>query len=95
MAKKPSKALTVLAENLDRLIAARQAREPQFTQPMLAKLAKVDQKTVWRIVHKQNEPSIDKLEKIANVLQVETWHLLVPDLDPAKLPELAREEAAV
>jgi transcriptional regulator with XRE-family HTH domain len=93
MAKKPSKALTVLADNLGRLIAARQEKDPLFTQPVLAKLAKIDQKTVWRIVNKQNEPSIDKLEKIAGVLKVQTWHLLVPNLNPARLPELESERA--
>lgn len=87
MAKKPSKALTVLSQNLQRLLEARQT-----TQPELARRAKVDQKTVWRIVRMENEPSVDKLEKLAAVLQVETWQLLVPNLDPQHLPDLVREE---
>lgn len=90
MAKMPSKALRVLSENLERLIAA----HPELnTQPKLAKEAKIDQKTVYRIVTKQNEPSLDKLEKLAKALGVEPWQLLVPGLQPAALPVLAEVEA--
>lgn len=90
MAKKPSKALTVLAQNLGRLMDSRQK-----TQPAIAKQAKIDQKTIWRIVHMTNEPALDKLEKIAGVFDLEAWQLLIPNLDPERLPELAREEATV
>lgn len=86
MAKKPSKALQVLAENLDRLMQV----TPEFgTQPKVAAKAKIDQKTVWRITKKLNEPSTDKVERIAAVFGLEAWQLLVPDLQPSHPPELA------
>ena len=86
MAKAPSKALQVLAENLERLIAS----HPELnSQPKLAAKAKMDQKTVYRIITKQNEPSTDKLEKLAKALNLEPWQLLVPGLVPDDLPALA------
>lgn len=90
MAKMPSKALQVLSQNLERLIAA----HPELnTQPKLAARAKVDQKTVYRIVAKQNEPSIDKVEKLARALGLDgAWQLLVPNLKPAEIPTLAGVE---
>ncbi|AEG94426.1 helix-turn-helix domain-containing protein [Ramlibacter tataouinensis] len=91
MAKVPSKALQVLAANLERLIAEHKELN---SQPKLAAAAKIDQKTVYRIVTKQNEPSTDKLEKLAKALGVQTWQLLVPGLKPGALPELAVKETS-
>lgn len=86
MTKKPSRTLQVLAENLERLMAS----SLEFgTQPRLAAKAKIDQKTIWRIVHRQNEPSIDKVEKIAGVFGLQAWQLLVPDMEPTRPPEIA------
>lgn len=90
MAKKPSKTLQVLAENLDRLMLA----TPEFgTQPKVAAKAKINQKTVWRIANCLNEPSTDKVERIAAVFGLEAWQLLVPNLQPGRKPELADHEA--
>lgn len=88
MAKKPSRSLQVLAENLERLMGASLDLN---SQPRLAARTKIDQKTIWRILHRQNEPSIDKVEKIAAAFGFEPWQLLVPKLDPLNKPELAQE----
>lgn len=95
MGKPPSKALQVLAQNLTALIAANKKlnKEPS-TEPKLAAMAKVDQKTVYRITHAQNEPSIDKIEKLAKQFGLQAWQLLVPKLVPSAPPELAVKEKA-
>jgi transcriptional regulator with XRE-family HTH domain len=64
------------------------------TQGKIAAKAKVDQKTVSRILLLQNEPSLDKLEKIAGVFGYEAWQLLVPTFDPLHPPVLADEVTA-
>ena len=64
------------------------------SQKKVATKAKVDQKTVSRILLLQNEPSIDKLERIAAVFGFEAWQLLVPTFDPLSPPVLAEEVTA-
>lgn len=91
MGKPPSKVLQVLAENLKRCIADHKELN---TEPKLAARAKMDQKTVYRITHLQNEPSIDKVERLAKALGVEAWQLLVPALTLAEPPEIAVKEKA-
>ena len=92
MGKKPSRSLQVLAENLERLMGA----SLEFnTQPKVAEKAKIDQKTIWRIMKRQNEPSIDKVERIASVFGLEPWQLMVPQLDPMNKPALASREELV
>jgi plasmid maintenance system antidote protein VapI len=89
MAKKPSHALEILAANLQRMMAASAEYD---TQPKLARQAKMDQKTISRIVNKQNEPSIDKLEKLAKVFHLEPWQMLVPGLAANRKPQLVEQE---
>jgi transcriptional regulator with XRE-family HTH domain len=89
MAKMPSKALRTLSENLARLIAASGELD---SQAKVATKAKVDQKTVNRIANMLNEPSLDKVEKIAKAFGLEAWQLLVPGLAPGQTPELAQRE---
>lgn len=91
MAKRPSRALQVLARNLGRLMVASRVYD---TQGKVAAKAKVDQKTISRILLLQNEPSIDKLERIAAVFGCEAWQLLVPTFDPLNPPVLAEEVTA-
>lgn len=87
----PSRALQTVAANLKRCITEHKELN---TEPKLAAKAKVDQKTVYRITHLQNEPSIDKVEKLAKALGLETWQLLVPQLTLAEPPALAVKEKA-
>lgn len=88
MANKPSSALQVLSQNLDRLM---QGSKEYNAQAAVARKAKVDQKTISRIIHKTNEPSLDKLERIAAVFGLQPWQMLVPGLQPEVPPQLAEQ----
>ncbi|MES2187974.1 MAG: helix-turn-helix transcriptional regulator [Pseudomonadota bacterium] len=72
------------SENVRTLIA-----RYELTGPALARAAKIDQKTVWRIYNGQTEPGLDVVTKIARVYKFEPWQLLVPGFDPALPPTLA------
>ena len=52
----------------------------------LARKAKVDQKTVWRILRQQQSPTVDTLEKLAKPFKLHAWQLLIPDLNPRNPP---------
>ncbi|MBX3603220.1 MAG: helix-turn-helix transcriptional regulator [Rubrivivax sp.] len=72
--KNPEK---TLAANLHWLMA----NSADFrTAGRLSKAAKVDQKTIWRILNQANAPTLDKLTAIASAFRVETWQLLAPRL---------------
>lgn len=76
------KAIEIIADNLqilkiDRKIASDNA---------LAKLAEVDQKSVWRIMRHEQSPTIDMLEKLAKPFGLHAWQLLIPNLDPKNPP---------
>jgi transcriptional regulator with XRE-family HTH domain len=91
MGHQPSKTLVILSQNLLRLMEGHATLK---NDSQLAKPAKMDQKTIWRIVNKMNEPSIDKVEKLAKAFGVEPWELLVPGLDPEHRPTLTTKEEA-
>lgn len=72
----------IIADNLralkeDRHIASDNA---------LARLAHVDQKSVWRILHQEQSPTVDTLEKLARAFGLHAWQLLIPHLDPKNPP---------
>lgn len=48
----------------------------------------IGQSTVGRILTGENDPRIGTLDKIAAAYGLETWQLLVPDLDPKNPPIL-------
>lgn len=54
----------------------------------LARAAKVGPATVVRIKGQQTSVGLEVLDKIADVFGVHTWQLLVPGMDPEKLPTL-------
>lgn len=45
--------------------------------------------TLDRIRRMESGCSIDELDKLAHIFELESWQLLVPDLDPANPPLLA------
>lgn len=45
--------------------------------------------TLDRIRRMESGCSIDELDKLARIFELESWQLLVPDLDPANPPLLA------
>lgn len=68
----------------DRLIASDNA---------LAKLAGVDQKSVWRIIKCEQSPTAEMLEKLARPFGLHAWQLMIPDLDPKNPPVFVMTDA--
>lgn len=86
-----SQALETLAANIKTLMGAHTELR---TDGRLGKAAGIDQKTVWRIVNKKNEPTLEQLSAIAKAYRVEPWQLLVPGMDATNLPVLQPVTAA-
>jgi transcriptional regulator with XRE-family HTH domain len=78
--------MTKLAETLADNISALMRDRQITSDAAFAKLAKVDQKTIWRIRHREQSPTIDKLETIAQEFGLHAWQLLIPNLDPRNPP---------
>lgn len=93
MDKKPiSPAFEIVVKNLESLIACHKTLN---SQAAIGKAAKVDQKTVGRILNKTNEPSLEVVGKIAKAFGLAAWQMLVPDLEPTNPPMLASESNAL
>lgn len=71
-----------IADNISNLMEDRGIKN----DPQLAKLAKIDQKSIWRIRHKEQSPSADTLEKLATAFGLQAWQILFPNLDPKNPP---------
>lgn len=54
----------------------------------LARVASVGPATVDRIKKAQTSVGLEVIDKVAQALDVETWQLLVPGMDPKNLPVL-------
>lgn len=48
------------------------------SQPKLAKQAKLDQKTVGRMLNNSNAATLDSIQALAVALKIEPWQLLAP-----------------
>lgn len=72
----------IIAANLQALKEDRHIRSDNA----LAKLAKIDQKSVWRIMRYEQSPTVDMLEKLAKPFDLHAWQLLIPDLNPKNPP---------
>ena len=86
MAKIDSK--KVLWDNVSRLMDKRYGKE-NLTK--LAKDAKMGPGSATRIKNQETSVGTDILDQLAVALEVQTWQLLVPDLDADSLPELNKE----
>ena len=53
--------------------------------------AKIDQRTVGRILNMEHEPTFGQLTKLARVFKLQPWQMLVPNLEPTNPPMLASE----
>ena len=73
----------ILSTNLSKLMAAHLTLT---TQAKVAKEAKVDQKTISRIILKTHSCGVENLEAIAAAFELQSWQLLVPGLDPKSPP---------
>lgn len=81
-----SKASVALRDNLARYLEARKLTEPAF-----AKMAGLDQKTLWRALHGETEATLHTVSKIAKAIGAEPWMLLTPNMHPTNHPMLAAE----
>lgn len=57
------------------------------SQPKLATKG-IGQTTVGRIARAETAVNLDNLEELAAKIKVQPWQLLVPNLDPTKIPAL-------
>lgn len=76
-------ALSVLAANLGRLMAHTPG---MMTQKAVAARAGVDQRSVGRILNRENNPRLDQLEKLAVAFGLHAWQILVTDMEPSDPP---------
>lgn len=77
------KVVAVLADNLGKIMSAR-----KYTQTDLQGVTRVPQRTISRVLRKDNAARIDSIEAIAHGCDLEPWQLLVPKMDPKRPPEL-------
>lgn len=82
-------AAEIVSENIVRLKKWKHMR----SDAALAEKAKVDQKTIWRIRNRQQSPTLDVLESVAQAFGLHAWHLLIPDIDPNNPPVCAMSRA--
>ena len=75
-----------LAENLRTL---KEAGSLKLSQAAIAERIGTDQTTVSRILAAKHDTGIDKLDALAKLFRTHAWQLLVPDLVPGRLPEVA------
>lgn len=75
----------IISENLVQLMRANRG---VHTLELVAAKAGVSVSTVSRIIRKDVAPSVDALEKIAHAFDLDTYQLLICDLNPV-LPQKA------
>lgn len=90
--KKPSRALVVFSDNLDRLMQHKPGTNSNQKVAALT-YGKVSYKTVERIVKREHEPTLATAEAIAKVFGLQPWQMLVPGLEPGERPALQRAKA--
>lgn len=67
---------------------------PMNSQAKVGAKAKIDQKTVGRIMNMTNSPTLEKLSALANAFGVEAWQLLAPRLG-ASLYQIDKDRRVV
>jgi len=83
----PSYSLTVLADNLQRLMDHHIKRKLELvSQSAIGRAASIDQKTVHRILNRVHEPSASVIGRLAKAFKLQPWQMLTPNLDPEDLP---------
>lgn len=76
---------TTLAENFE---ALRGKYRDRYRLPDIARAGGPANGTLGRILAKQAGATIDTLERLAEVYDCEPWQLLVPEMNPDKMPQL-------
>ena len=59
------------------------------TQAALGKRARIDQRTVGRILHCEHSPTLKQVDALAHAFGLLPWQLLVPNLQPGSPPVIA------
>ena len=75
----------VLAENLNLLMGAFPSLD---SNPKLARKAKLGIGTIARVRNSDAAANLDTLDKLASCFDLQPWQMLVPGLDPKRLPVL-------
>ena len=80
----------ILAENLDRLMAARPDLNGTPAVERATELigCKVGKSTVDRVLKSETPFNLDHLDALAKVFKVDSWQLLVPNMQPTNPPVL-------
>ena len=73
----------ILASNLKALMLVN-----KHSQGDLFKLSKVAQSTIGRVLNMQVDATVGTIESVANVYRLQSWQLLVPNLEPSNPPVL-------
>lgn len=82
------KAKIILAANLSRAMKLGGAKTR--SQLGLKTASGVAQATIGRILRAETDATIDTVQALARTLDLEAWHLLVPDLDPKNPPTMKK-----
>jgi hypothetical protein len=86
------KARVVLAENLKALMAARPALD---AFPKIVAAGGPSNGTLDRIRRAASGCSVDQLDLLAKVFELQPWQLMTPGLDPTNPPMLVSESEAL
>lgn len=83
-----------VASNLRALMLhAGMEKKGEPNQSDLARASGANQRTVGRILAREQSPTVEMLETIARAFGLHAWQLLIPGLDPANPPVVVMSEA--
>lgn len=68
-------------------------RRGEPNQSRIGKESGIHQTSVGRILRKEQNPSIDQVEAIARCFGLQSWQIMVPNLDPRNPPVYVMTEA--
>ena len=84
---------TVAANLRALMLHAGMEKKGEPNQSDLARASGANQRTVGRILSRDQSPTVEMLETIARAFGLHAWQLLIPGLDPANPPVVVMSEA--
>ena len=84
---------TVAANLRALMLHAGMEKKGEPNQSDLARASGANQRTVGRILAREQSPTVEMLETIARAFGLHAWQLLIPGLDPANPPVVVMSEA--
>jgi hypothetical protein len=83
-----------VAANLNRLMASDRFKDRLGVprQVIAASEGEISNGTLGRVRNAENGTRLDTVDALAKTFGIEPWQLLVPDLNPAALPQLANPQ---